>query len=360
MAWWDRPLDAVRARLTGSAGVDDNPQRGPRAEATQAPLEAWRDVPPLQRTVAEPIQPVAINSGFRASLASFADPSFLAPLGHRVDPSVGGLVAGLVSPGRPPTREGPDLVVAQRAAAHPATRVQRLATWGVPGMQPPTVNLEFLHQHGPTASGDEPTELPEPPDASEPAVADATMPGAPHEPPSASPAPPAARTGPTAAPAPASAPGTPTPSSHPHVQRSPATVAGSNPLPPHTPGARSPAVDQPGDPPGLDQSPETSATSPAPQPDRVAELELELVTPEPPADDPSALLDLPVVGSTDEPTSGPRLAQGPAGPPSLQRSDAGVSPDAPTLGTRAASTALHSPATPLGQFVPRHDEPAVQ
>jgi hypothetical protein len=44
------------------------------------PEGAWRDLPSLQRTLAEPLQPVAVGDEFRQSLASFQDPSFVAPL----------------------------------------------------------------------------------------------------------------------------------------------------------------------------------------------------------------------------------------------------------------------------------------
>src|SRR4051794_28140972 len=64
------------------------------------PQGAWQDLPNVQRTLAEPLQPVAVGDDFRQSLASFQDPSFIAPLSHQVDPSTGGLVDGLAAPGQ--------------------------------------------------------------------------------------------------------------------------------------------------------------------------------------------------------------------------------------------------------------------
>ena len=82
---------------------------------TAQPDGAWRDLPALQRTLADSLQPVAINDNFRESLASYADPSFVAPLAHQVDPEAGGLVEGLVSPGLPYAHpSGPELAVPPR------------------------------------------------------------------------------------------------------------------------------------------------------------------------------------------------------------------------------------------------------
>src|SRR6188508_147470 len=53
------------------------------------PDGAWQDLPALQRTLADSLSPVAINDDFRDSLSSYADPSFVAPLSHHVDPQAG-------------------------------------------------------------------------------------------------------------------------------------------------------------------------------------------------------------------------------------------------------------------------------
>ncbi|MFZ1412297.1 MAG: hypothetical protein WAS07_12625, partial [Micropruina sp.] len=125
MAWWNSPLDRLTARFaptttpaTAPLGTSDGPSR-----------QEWRDVPRLQRTLVQPIMPIAINDVFRDSLATFANPSFLAPLSHQVDPSAGGLASGLVSPGRPQLHDGPELPVRQRAERPPTAQVQRRTSW---------------------------------------------------------------------------------------------------------------------------------------------------------------------------------------------------------------------------------------
>jgi hypothetical protein len=105
MTWWrlgrNRPGSATAA---GSAP--------PLLIRSAEPDGAWRDLPALQRTLADPLRPVAINEDFRNSLASYADPSFLAPLAHQVDPEAGGLVGGLAWPGVPYAHAmGPELAV---------------------------------------------------------------------------------------------------------------------------------------------------------------------------------------------------------------------------------------------------------
>ncbi len=115
-----------------------------------APEGAWRDLPEVQRTLSEPLRPVAIGDDFRQSLASFNDPSFVAPLSHQVDPSTGGLVDGLASPGRPYAHPGvADLPVPARPAAPAAPRVQRSVAWSG-SADLPTVSWEL-----PGAAADE-------------------------------------------------------------------------------------------------------------------------------------------------------------------------------------------------------------
>ena len=150
MSWW-QGLDRLKGRF--ATGAVPSPEHRPAptvAPGRSSPAawrpDAWSDVPPLQRTLAEPILPVAINHRFRDSLASFTDPSFLAPLGHHVDPSVGGLVDGLVSQGEPRVHGGPELVLPRAQAAKP--RVQRLASWTSPADDLQTVPLEFRDQTG--------------------------------------------------------------------------------------------------------------------------------------------------------------------------------------------------------------------
>jgi hypothetical protein len=123
------------------------------------PRGAWQDLPNVQRTLAEPLRPVAIGDDFRQSLASFNDPSFVAPLSHHVDPSAGGLVDGLVAPGQPHARSTvSDLPVPARPAAQSAPQVQRSVAWSG-STDLPTVGWEL-----PGLPPDQPVEpTPEPP-----------------------------------------------------------------------------------------------------------------------------------------------------------------------------------------------------
>ena len=349
MSWWDRSIDAVRTHFSLNAGPGGRPS-GTYAETTETSHEAWRDVPRLQRTLAEPITPVAINDRFRDSLAAFTDPSFLSPLSHQVDPSGGGLVAGLVSPGQPQTRGGPGLVVSQ-GAARPTPGVQRLATWSTASTEPEllTVPLEYPHE---AASVTSEVALP----AHEPLVT-----GSASAPPSATSDPPvAAAMAPTvgrSAPAPANLP--------PLVQRSPAPdlrTTTLHPLP--TPIARSAAGEPAGDSPETIQTPEVSAAGPAtePTPGNGDEIEppvteLQVVTPEPAADR-AAALELPGPPAP-APSPSPRPSVQ-ARTQSLQRSADGSRTDAPTLGARPESAALAAPSAALGQLVGPPDDPPVQ
>ncbi len=98
---------------------------------------AWRDLPPLRPTLIS-TPPVAPRDSFTASLATSHNPSFLAPLGHVVDPDgPSGHVQGLASPVAPQViSTGPDLPVAQRQVSSSSSStpssassiVQRLLT----------------------------------------------------------------------------------------------------------------------------------------------------------------------------------------------------------------------------------------
>lgn len=374
MSWWDRPLDAVRKHFSFNAGSFNagsfkvgpvGQPSGTRAEPTVTSPEGWRDVPRLQRTLAEPIAPVAINDGFRDSLAAFTDPSFLAPLSHQIDPLDGGLVAGLVSPGESQSRGGPELVVPQRATVRPTPGVQRLATWSPASTGPEllTVPLEYPHQSASAASRLEPatqrdsltTGLTPPSATSVPPVAGSAGPNA------TSDAPVTGSAGPTSgrsAPAPADLPRL--------VQRSTGSDLGTVALPPlPTPNDRSAAGEPAGDSPVARQTPGASAAGPEPAPALTlgsanevepSVTELELVTPEPAADR-AVALELPGQPATDpSPSSRPSV---PARP-SLQRSADGSTTDAPTLGARPASSLLGTPSEPLGQPVGTPDDPPVQ
>ena len=120
-------------------------QRGSRAEHATAviPRRApeWPSVPAIQRVVS-PLHPVAPRDAFAASLTSWRDPRFLAPLGHVVSSDApSGVIHRLVEPaGVPDGRaDGPSLPLAARP---PAPRraggvVQRLlAAFGGDDPQP--------------------------------------------------------------------------------------------------------------------------------------------------------------------------------------------------------------------------------
>ena len=92
MRWWPWP------RRPTTSGETPAP-------ITATPRPAWRDAPTLQRAVG--IHPlIAPTERLTSSLSTWADPSFLAPLGHVVDPDgPAGRVDGLVSAvGVPTTR----------------------------------------------------------------------------------------------------------------------------------------------------------------------------------------------------------------------------------------------------------------
>jgi hypothetical protein len=111
MPWWSALRDGLRRPRAGSSVASDpplvqrhsTPEPQPAESLPQPPEQAWRDLPALQRTLAAPIEPAAPLDAFTGSLTAHQNPSFLAPLGHRVDPYAGGLVDGLadLTPGHP-------------------------------------------------------------------------------------------------------------------------------------------------------------------------------------------------------------------------------------------------------------------
>ena len=138
MRWpWERvPWGRGRGASASdsAAGDADSPSPGsadpPSAAFQPAPAgvpAAWTRLPPLQRSVSDTTA-VAPPATFRSSLTTHQNPSFLAPLGHLVDPDgPGGLVGGLASSvGGPIPYEGVDeLRVPDRPAPTPAPAVQR-------------------------------------------------------------------------------------------------------------------------------------------------------------------------------------------------------------------------------------------
>jgi hypothetical protein len=132
MAWWQL------GRNRREPAADAAPNTPPMIRSAQVD-DAWRDLPVLQRTLADSLHPVAITDEFRDSLASYADPSFVAPLAHQVDPEAGGLVEGLVSPGLPYSHpSGPELAVpssAKPAASRKAVPSTDTASRDTPSVQ---------------------------------------------------------------------------------------------------------------------------------------------------------------------------------------------------------------------------------
>ena len=118
--------------------------------------EAWRALPALQRSLAEPIRPAAPLDVFTHSLTAHQNPSFLAPLSHRVEPEAGGLVDGLADPtGRPlPYVAGGELTVPHTSSAAKPAVQRTIAQWATPfGERPAASGL------GAVASVAEPVEV---------------------------------------------------------------------------------------------------------------------------------------------------------------------------------------------------------
>ncbi|WP_375425723.1 hypothetical protein [uncultured Friedmanniella sp.] len=125
MAWW--PWRGLGGEPTPAAGA---PHEVAPAAATEAYGCDWAELAPVQRVLEQPVAPVAPLDAFRAGLATSRDPSFLAPLGHAVDPSAGGLAEGIAGAVPPRTRPvGPELAVPPRPSVPPA-RVQRRIAGG--------------------------------------------------------------------------------------------------------------------------------------------------------------------------------------------------------------------------------------
>ncbi len=138
-----RETDASEATPGAADHVDPGPAASSapdqRAVSTGLPA-AWTRLPALQRSVADTTA-VAPPAAFRASLTTHQNPSFLAPLGHLVDPDgPAGVVGGLASTvAGPLSYEGVDeLRVPDRPAPAPAPAVQRrIATLQPESSTPP-------------------------------------------------------------------------------------------------------------------------------------------------------------------------------------------------------------------------------
>src|SRR5439155_22892439 len=111
-------------------------------EPVAAPLrrDAWRSLPVIQRTIGD--HPLVDPPGrFGASLGSWQDPSYLAPLGHAVGPDEpAGLIGELAVPvGEPRVRDEspPDLPVATPPPTDPPRRGLAAVLQRLIGTQPP-------------------------------------------------------------------------------------------------------------------------------------------------------------------------------------------------------------------------------
>ena len=82
---------------TSGAGA---PAAAPAVPPRPGPRDDWRTLPPPPTVLRSPVTTVATGA-FSDSLSTWRDPSFLAPLGHQIDPGgPAGLITGLASAGR--------------------------------------------------------------------------------------------------------------------------------------------------------------------------------------------------------------------------------------------------------------------
>ena len=127
-SWLRRRADRGNAPAPAAVPVPGHRRRVPREPD-------WPHLSPVQRTLADPLTPVAPLDRFTGSLATHQNPSFLATLGHHVDPDgPGGLVTGLAVPraGRPVPYAGTaELAVPSREKSRPAVQRQ-VASWSTP------------------------------------------------------------------------------------------------------------------------------------------------------------------------------------------------------------------------------------
>lgn len=131
------------SRLTGGRGRGEGAQRPasrstPETSGPPAHVPGWREVPPLQRTVDAPAL-VTDPAGFRGSLGTWRDASFLTRPGHLVSPQApSGLGHGLVAPSA--SAEVPTVSREVSPAARGAARETGAAATS--GMRLPVVPLQ--------------------------------------------------------------------------------------------------------------------------------------------------------------------------------------------------------------------------
>lgn len=136
MRWWR----FARRNALGSG-------RSTAELSTSPPFDAWRSLPPIQRTVA-PLRPVASTSAFTAALSAHTVPRFLEPLGHLVTHDApAGLVAAASAPPltAPVQRESHGVIDRLVKTRDPAAR--GLRTWvsaTTPGEARPAVSRSLI------------------------------------------------------------------------------------------------------------------------------------------------------------------------------------------------------------------------
>src|SRR4051812_41123479 len=123
--WLDRWLPWRHSPPAATA----QPAPDVRPAPSVRPAAGWRAVPPIQRAVADPSL-ISPPERLKPALLSWRDPSFLAPLGHVVDPAgPAGYVHDAVIPSVPAaSADDVNLPVAGTALApaKPAGTLQRL------------------------------------------------------------------------------------------------------------------------------------------------------------------------------------------------------------------------------------------
>src|SRR5215813_13751043 len=184
---------------------------GPAPQAPALPRDDWRTLPPLPSVMQRSVVTVATDR-FSDSLSTWHNPSFLAPLGHRVDrDGPAGLITGIATvqpspqpqayhPDHPlPSADGADAQVQRSVAAWPVRSAARSWLVSAPEVDHDPVPLAAVPA-GVAAAGEERASTenasardqePEPPIApADPPAALADPPAAEADPPAGSTAPP--------------------------------------------------------------------------------------------------------------------------------------------------------------------------
>lgn len=122
-------LRGARSGVSGTPAPDAAGAGAPTGPGHPAE-GAWRELPPVQRTVTHPAL-ITDPDGFRGSLSSWQDTTLSTPLGHLVSPQApSGLVHGLAVPGGPLT--GPTPAPASVSRQAEGSREGLVASWSSP------------------------------------------------------------------------------------------------------------------------------------------------------------------------------------------------------------------------------------